>query len=286
MHSDAMPNPLNQGGQRVKLPIDKVNIHLVPGSVLRVRVDIRRLDDFGVRMTGEIDVVAPKTSEGESTSEKLTQAVEPVSLLETLVAQQDRDAMRAEALSQGHPTEPMITEWFLTNPGVFNEFTAVRDMMGWSNRRAWNCMFAGDTPIYLPTHLRAEKMLIWEALPREERIRRAAAWRKQRGKNKARYETYTAMISEAIQNINHHIGGPFPLRIEAIPRDDRHVPDKVSEPWLSRHTTLYRTIRLDMDIEEARADACRRAVERGRQATERSRGEDVKHPEFGGGDPL
>lgn len=266
----------------MKLPVDKVNIHLVPGSVLRVRVDLRRLDDYGIRMSGEIDVVAPKTSEPAATSGKMTQSVEPVSLLETLVAQQDREAMRAEALSQGHPTEPMITEWLLTNPGVFNEYTAVRDMMDWTNRRAWDSMFAGDLPVYLPSHLRAEKNRIWEALPREERIRRSAAWKKQRGRNKSRHETYAAMIAEAIQNINHHVGGPFPLRIETIPGKDRHLPDQSSEPWLSRHTKMYRTIPLDMEIEEARIDARRRAIERGRKAMERSRGDKVEHPDFGG----
>lgn len=264
----------------MKLPADRVDIHLTPGTTARFRLDMTRREDGSWRFSGEVDIVAPKTSDEATASDKLTQTVEPVSLLETLVVEQEKEAMYLEALTKGHPTEPIIMQWLLTNPGVFNEYTAVRDMMGWSNRKAWENLFAGDTPVYIPSHMRAEKLAIWEALPREERIRRRARWWKQRDRNKARYEAYCGMISEAIQNINHHIGGPYPIRIEPLDKKDPHVPDRAAEPWLSRHTLLYRTIPLDMEVEAARIEACKRAADRGHQSADRSQSDSKDHPTF------
>jgi hypothetical protein len=259
------------GAFTVKLPKDILGIRLVPGTVLGVSGHLYAEDDGRVRVSLEFDVKAPQSATGEAESQKLTQAVKPLRLLEQMRYEKDMEDLLVANLEEQSISDLSFGAWANTNPGIFTAYTGLRDIFGLTNRRAWELYFTGAIPLFMPGGKRRAKTDAWDQLPAEEREARLRDWKPRRLQNELRISALSDQLDAYARDFELFRGSRNVI-IERLDFADKPPVDEVAEPWLSRKAVHYMTIPRNMDPREGRKLAILNAEERGRRAQNRVEG--------------
>ncbi|HUR62128.1 MAG TPA: hypothetical protein VM286_07170 [Candidatus Thermoplasmatota archaeon] len=257
----------------MKLPQDFFGFTMTPGTILEVGGHIYVEQDQRLRLALQFGVKAPQSATIGEVSQKLTQTVEPIALLEGIRNARELENDIAQSIRDNQITAELARRWIDTDPGVFTGYTATRDILGWDNRKAWEMMFFGEVPVYAPGGGRREKLALWRAMPLEEREQRQKEWKVRKQENYTRYLAFAGIVETTAMGMEMGFNGGDRILASIVEEPKALLWDVQAEPWLSRKMMLFATGPRTLGQEERLKAAIRHAEERGRRAQARQPGD-------------